>query len=246
MGNYFTDNISVFDLGNIDILSDQIELNSDLVNDSIRLGEILFHDASYCFQEWQACTGCHPNDARVDGLNWDLLNDGLGNPKNCKSMLLAHSTPPEMITGIRADAETAVRAGFRHIQFINIEEDKARAVDKYLSSLKPVPSPFLVKGKLSKNAKKGRDIFESQGCVECHAPPLFTNQMMSSIGPPDTYNGNNSWDTPTLIEVWRTGPYLYDGRCSTLDEVFDEDLHGLKSKLAPEDLKTLVEYVNSL
>ena len=41
-----------------------------------RRGEMLFHDATICFQHWQACASCHP-DARVDGLNWDLLNDGL-------------------------------------------------------------------------------------------------------------------------------------------------------------------------
>ena len=27
-------------------------------------------------------------------MNWNLLNDGMGNPKNVKSMLLAHATPP--------------------------------------------------------------------------------------------------------------------------------------------------------
>ena len=28
-----------------------------------------------------SCATCHP-DGRSDGLNWDLLNDGIGNPKN--------------------------------------------------------------------------------------------------------------------------------------------------------------------
>ena len=46
----------------------------------------------------------------VDGLNWDLLNDGIGNPKSTKTLLYSHATPPAMISGIRADAETAVRA----------------------------------------------------------------------------------------------------------------------------------------
>ncbi|MHC4147198.1 MAG: cell surface protein, partial [Planctomycetota bacterium] len=79
-----------------------------------RRGEMLFNDALLCFQSWQSCASCHPSDARVDALNWDLLNDGLGNPKNTKSLLLSHETPPAMITGIRENAEIAVRAGFRH------------------------------------------------------------------------------------------------------------------------------------
>ena len=49
-----------------------------------RKGEMLFNDAQLCFQGWQSCASCHPADARADGLNWDLLNDGIGNPKNVK------------------------------------------------------------------------------------------------------------------------------------------------------------------
>ncbi|MEE9368356.1 MAG: hypothetical protein V3V05_05780 [Pontiella sp.] len=55
-----------------------------------RLGEIFFNDAALCFQNWLSCATCHP-DARTDGLNWDLLNDGIGSPKNAKSMLLIHA-----------------------------------------------------------------------------------------------------------------------------------------------------------
>ena len=53
-------------------------------------------------------------------MNWDLMNDGVGNSKNCKSMLFSHVTPPNMISGIREHAERAVRAGFNFIQFFEI------------------------------------------------------------------------------------------------------------------------------
>lgn len=51
-------------------------------------------------------------------MNWDLMNDGVGNSKNCKSLLFSHPTPPSMISGIRETAEHAVRAGFKFIQFL--------------------------------------------------------------------------------------------------------------------------------
>jgi hypothetical protein len=56
------------------------------------------------------------------------------------------------------------------------------------------------------------------------------------------------WDTPTLVEVWRTAPYLFDGRASTMEEVFTVHRHGLgkKSKITAEEIDALVEYVNSL
>ena len=108
-----------------------------------RKGEFYFHDAGICFQGWQSCSTCHPGQARVDGLNWDLLNDGIGNPKNTKSLLLAHKTPPAMSMGVRETAETAVRAGIQHILFTVQPEEVAVAMDKYLKSLqaraKPAP-----------------------------------------------------------------------------------------------------------
>ncbi len=154
VGNYFSDNLNII---NLESLSGsevrKIDLSTGKQIDQARMGEIYFNDASYCFQSWQSCNGCHPNEARVDGLNWDLLNDGMGNPKSCKSMLLAHKTPPSMITGIRPDAETAVRAGFEHIQFTRVDQEITSAVDIYLESLEAIPSPYLLKGKLNPAAR---------------------------------------------------------------------------------------------
>ena len=147
---------------------DLITLNPGMAMDSVRLGELIFHDARYCFQQWQSCASCHPENARVDGLNWDLLNDGIGNQRNCKSLLLSHQTPPSMITGVRSSAEVAVRAGFRHIQFAQMEESKTRAVDLYLQSLEPLPSPHLENGKLSEAAVRGKALYTSTGCIRCH------------------------------------------------------------------------------
>ncbi len=109
--NYFSDNLSMINLENF--TEENIQLGEFNPTDE-RLGEMYFHDASLCFQSWQSCVSCHP-DARVDGLNWDLLNDGVGNPKNAKSLLLSHKTPPVMSLGVRSHAKLAVRAGFKHI-----------------------------------------------------------------------------------------------------------------------------------
>ncbi len=247
VANYFSDQIEIIDLDN-PVVADykDLVLNKNLSNDSVRLGEIFFNDATYCFQGWQSCNGCHPNEARTDGLNWDLLNDGMGNPKNCKSMLHAHVTPPAMISGIRPDAETAVRAGFRHIQFAQVDDSHARAVDQYLESLRPVPSPKLIDGKLSSLAKKGKAVFEKQNCVMCHPAPLYTDMKIHELGEVGQFDKQNKWDTPTLIEVWRTGPYLHDGRSASIKEVFAVEKHGIWSEISHDDIEALSEYVLSL
>ncbi len=214
-----------------------------------RQGEIFFHDATGCFQHWQSCSSCHP-DTRADALNWDLLNDGMGNPKQTKSMLLAHKTPPAMITGIRPNAEAGVRAGFKFIQFAVRPEEDAVAIDKYLKSVKPVPSPYLVDGRLSPAAQRGKVIFEDAKCASCHPAPLFANGEKYNTKTGIGRQENWEFDTPTLVEVWRTAPYLHDGRSASIEEVVTihnvDDAHGKTSKLTPLQISDLVEYVLSL
>jgi cytochrome c peroxidase len=227
-----------------------IKLGPDKALTAVRQGEIFFHDAALCFQKWQSCSSCHPGNARVDALNWDLLNDGIGNPKNTKSLLLSHRTPPSMGLGVRATAEDAVRAGIRHIQFAVRPEEDAVAIDEYLKSLKPVPSPYLVDGKLSARAQRGKVVFESAGCTSCHGTALHTDMMKYNIGTGKLLDKGKEFDTPSLVEVWRTAPYLHDGRAKTIVDVFKKhnprDDHGETSGLTDQQLDDLAEYVLSL
>ena len=54
------------------------------------------------------------------------------------------------------------------------------------------------------------------------------------------------WDTPTLREVWRTAPYLFDGRAATMKEVFEVYKHGIDKKISSKEADELAEYVLSL
>jgi YVTN family beta-propeller protein len=252
VAEYFSDTIAVVDLtaaegkpvGSI-ALGPTPELTPR------RRGERLFHDATICYQQWQSCASCHP-DGRLDGLNWDLMNDGVGNPKNTKSMLLSHETPPAMAEGVRMSAEEAVRSGLTHILFANQPEQDAADMDTYLKSLKPVPSPYLVDGQLSPTAERGRQLFESQrvNCHSCHPAPTYTDLKPHNVGTRGRNETSDRFDTPTLVEVWRTAPYLHDGRYTTVRELLVEGRHGLAGgrleALSQQELQDLVEFVLSL
>ena len=238
--------------------SNLIPLTEERSMTAERMGEYLFHSASLCFENWQSCSSCHP-DGRVDAYNWDLLNDGIGNPKNALSLLNSHRTPPAMSTGVRPSAEKAVRAGMQFIQFMEHDEANARAIDSYLKSLRPVSSPVLINGKLSAAAKRGKKIYKSFGCSDCHPAPLFTNLKKYNVGTHSTFDFTSDeegqpvpqteFDTPTLIETWRTAPYLHDGRYRTLEELFLNGKHGLQDIEKPlneKKINNLVEYVKSL
>jgi YVTN family beta-propeller protein len=249
---YFSDTLEAIDLGSAQpAVAAPIRLSHAPMTD-LRRGEMLFNDGSVCFQEWQSCASCHGPDARVDGLNWDLLNDGIGNPKNVKSLLLAHRTPPAMSQHVREDAEAAVRAGLRYILFAERPEEEALALDEWLKSLRPLPSPWLVKGKPSPAAERGRKLFSDRtvGCAKCHPAGLFTDLSPYDVGTRGKTDTVAAFDTPTLVEVWRTAPYLHDGSAATLRDVLTnankDDRHGKTSHLKPTQIDDLLAYLLTL
>ncbi len=251
--NYFSDTLTAIDLDGEHPKRETIPLGPKPRLTTARAGELYFHDARICFQGWQSCASCHPGDARVDALNWDLLNDGIGNPKNNKSLLLVHSTPPAMSTGVRESGEAAVRAGIRHILFTVQPPEVADSLDAYLKSLKPVPSPRLIKGQFSVAAKRGGRVFRDPeaGCTKCHVAPLFTDLKSYDVGTAGPLDRDvKEFDTPTLVETWRTAPYLHDGSAATLRDVLTtankHGQHGKTSHLTADQLNDLIEYLLSL
>lgn len=239
---YFSDTLNVVNLDDNSV--EWFALNPARKESLAQTGEKVFNDATHCFQNWQSCNGCHPGHGRTDGMNWDLQNDGIGNSKNCKSLLFSIQTPPSMISGIRATAMLANRKGFNFIQFAEIDEDLALAVDEYTRTLQPVPSPYLVNGELSEKAIRGRKVFEKLKCDVCHSGPYYTDLKMYRIGADVEFE--KGWDTPTLREVWRTAPYLFDGRAATMEEVFSVHKHGIDRKVSDKEIDELTQYVNSL
>ncbi|MDH4202835.1 MAG: cell surface protein [Phycisphaerae bacterium] len=248
---YFSDSLSVVDI-NPGISSEiqSYKLGTRIDRDPIRQGEMFFHDASLCFQQWQSCSSCHSGEGRIDALNWDLLNDGLGNPKNTKSLLLSNKTPPVMAMGVRPNSQIGVRAGIRHIQMAIRPESDAQAIDAYLESIEAIPSPYLVKGELSKEAQHGRMIFQKAGCANCHTPGLYTNMKSYNVDTGKGIDAGKPFDVPTLIELWRTAPYLSDGRAATIQDVFTlynpDDRHGKTSTLKQQELEDLSAFLLSL
>ncbi|MDT8300582.1 MAG: c-type cytochrome [Sedimentisphaerales bacterium] len=250
VAEYFTDSLTLVDInkttGNN---TTALPLGPTTQLTQKRRGEMLFHDASLCFQHWHSCASCHPGGARVDALNWDLLNDGLGNPKNTKNLLFAFRTPPAMITGVRENADDAVRAGIRHILFAVRPEEEVNSIEEYLQSLEPIPSPYLVKGKLSTSAKRGEKIFSKAHCDSCHKGPLYTDLQQHNVGTGDGLDKDRIFDTPSLVEAWRTAPYLYDGRAATIEEVIaiynPDDKHGLTSNLSVQEITDLANFILS-
>ncbi len=254
VADYFTDTLESIDPRKDQATSlVQYPLGTGQAMSITRKGESLFNDATLCFQGWQTCASCHTDDARTDALNWDLINDGIGNPKNSKSLLYSHATPPVMSLGIRENAEAAVRSGIRYIQFTTQPAEVPEAMDAWLKTIKATPSPHLENGHLSAAAQRGQKVFESTEarCATCHKGTYMTDLQHHEVGTAcATDKPGEPFDTPTLLEIWRTAPYLHDGSAVTLREILTtknpQDRHGRTSHLTPKQIDDLVEYLLSL
>jgi DNA-binding beta-propeller fold protein YncE len=253
VSEYFSDTIAVVDLQSVPPEAiGSIRLGPKPNLTAQRRGKLLFNDATMSFQHWQSCATCHP-DARTDGVNWDLLNDGLGNPKNTRSLIHVHESGAVMALAVRDTAKAAIDAGIARVMFAERPDADSDAIDEYLSSLRPVPSPRLVDGKLSVAAQRGKRIFfdRNVGCARCHPPPYYTDKRahdVGSAGPSD--QPGDRFQTPRLTELWRTAPYMHDGHYVTVKELFDKGQHGAIggniSRLTDKDIDDLTEFLLSL
>ncbi len=135
------------------------------------------------------------------------------------------------------------------------------ALASYVSSLNSFPqSPYKNSdGSLTEAAERGMRLFDDLGCGSCHAGQSFTNSATGSsydIGTLKETSGSRlgdpltGIDTPTLLGIWQTAPYLHDGSAETLEDVLiaenPNELHGETHMLNGDALDDLVKYLKQL
>ncbi|MBV9198425.1 MAG: hypothetical protein JOY83_01580, partial [Alphaproteobacteria bacterium] len=121
-------------------------------------------------------------------------------------------------------------------------DEQLYAMALYIYSLKPPanPNPF------DDRARRGKKVFEQQGCVGCHVPPLYTsNKLTPALGfrvPDDllesgdilnvsvgtdrtlameTRRGTGFYKVPSLRGVWYRNAFGHGGQAETLEEWLD-------------------------
>ena len=252
--NYFSDTLSAIDLSAPESPAVSIPLGPKQEMTAVRKGEFYFHDADLCRQGWQSCATCHPGEGRTDALDWLV---GRNQPRNTRSLLLSGQTIPVVIpTNIvqaqpmATNLDTAVRTQIKALLFTNLTDDIVLDLEQYIAALKPVPSPYLSHGRLTDAAKHGATLFSQTGCIKCHASNLFTDLGWHDVGTRVRFDKSAQFLTPSLVEAWRTSPYLHNGEATTIREVLTtfnhHDAHGDVSKLSKQELDDLCAYVLSL
>jgi hypothetical protein len=141
---------------------------------------------------------------------------------------------------------------------LNTELD---AIAEYVTFLDTIPrSPFRnADGTMTEEALVGEEIFLNLGCDFCHSGDDFTDSaldLLHDVGTLTAESGSRlgavleGLDTPTLLGIWQTAPYLHDGSAPTLLDVLTttnpDGLHGNTGALSETELSQLVAYLLQL
>ncbi len=233
----------------------RVDLNGPRDPTSVRRGERVFHDASITFQGQFSCRSCHP-DGHSDGLIWDFEIDGPGrNLLDTRSLRGVGDTAPFKWNGKNPDLATQCGPRFARVLTRSdpFPPDQLNDLVAYIESIRiPAPRPVgheaaLERGRalfLRTHTHAGMEIPVGNRCVTCHPAPLFSDRLPADVGT------GGPFDTPHLIGLDATAPYLHDGRAVTLEEIWTvhspEDTHGVTADLTKVDLNDLVIYLRSL
>ncbi len=249
-------------------------IDTEPLTETLLLGKQIFHDASDTRMTrtgYIACAHCHPAGDH-DGQTWDFTDRGEG-IRNTTSLWGRGNMAmgPFHWSGNfdeGQDFELDIRLHFGGSGYLDdsdwnavqdpLGESKADlspeldALTSYMYSLNMPSSPYIIG---EQEQVDGRNVFESLGCDDCHSGSLYTDSSLESmtrhdVGTLTSASGQrlgehlDGIDTPTLLGVWNSAPYLHDGSATTLEDAIQT--HTGYEDIDAETLATLVNFLESL
>lgn len=253
----------------------EIPVTENPLSETVLIGKKLFYSALQPMvgRRWISCSSCHP-DGEPDGRTWHNP-EGLRNTQSMGGMAWTHPIHWSADRDEVQDFEHTIRGPLMQGRGLirgKVEpslgppngqlSDQLDALAAYSNTHKISLSPFS-RGGLSDAAVRGRKIFNSAQtkCASCHSGSFYTDSQprdVEMIVRHDVGTGEEdpsekmgpAYDTPTLLGLYRTAPYLHHGKAATLEEILTkynkEDRHGVTSGLSPEERLDLVEFLKAL
>jgi YVTN family beta-propeller protein len=265
VAEHLADSVLAVDTASLKPLG-RIILGDGGLNDPIRRGERVFTKAAHTFQRQFSCRSCHP-DAHVDGLAYDFDGDGIGdNLLDNRSMQGVAGTAPFKWNGKNPSLRIQCGPRFARV-LMRTDPIPPQDLEDLVKFLEAQPPARTVHKRppgqgLTEAEERGRQLFfatqrpdgtplpRGRQCHTCHRPPLFSNRLLSDIASKGPFDSTNFFDTPHLLGVAATAPYLHDGRAKTLEELWTvyqtNDMHGVSSYMSKHQLNDLIEYLKTL
>jgi YVTN family beta-propeller protein len=250
-----------------------IAVTNNPLGQEILLGKQLFYTALQPMvgRRWISCSSCHP-DGEADGRTWHNP-EGLRNTTSLAGMAWTHPLHWSADRDEVQDFEHTIRGPL--MQGRGLIRGKVnpelgapnKGLSRELDALAAYSNTHIVplsphaKGGLSESAKRGKELFFSSttACASCHSGPYFTDSTpREKILRHDVGTGKDDptekmgpeYDTPTLLGIYKTAPYLHHGKAETLKEVLttfnSNDRHGKTSQLSAGQIDDLMEFLKAL
>lgn len=263
VANRLDDSISVVDT-RTNLVIRTLHLDGPKGITVLRNGEQAFYTSRYSFQGQIGCASCHI-DSTFDGLTWDLEPDGFGRDIVDNRLLEdIRDTEPYKWNG--GNPNLPMECGPRTEKYFwrseNYDDLTLTDLVVYVRHLPLRPNrwrqadgsvtPAQERGKAlfdRTTDKFGKPIAEANRCAYCHSGPKGTSQRSFDVGTKKPTDNGGLLDTPQLINVGLTAPYLHDGSAKTLEEIWTvfnpEDKHGRTNDLTKDELNDLIEYLRT-
>jgi len=265
-------NVMVFDAATMS-LRKKIAVTQNPLPKDVLLGKVLFYSALQPMvgRRWISCSSCHP-DGQADGKTWHNP-EGLRATPPLGGLAFTHPQHWSADRDETQDFEHTIRGPL--MQGYGLIRGKVNpslaapnkglsseldALAAYTNSHRFTLSPHAKDG-LNDSAKRGRELFfsETVGCAKCHSGPFYTDSqsghpsVLHNVGTGNDDPGEKmgpKYDTPTLLSLYRTAPYLHHGQAATLTDVLTTsntgDKHGKTSHLSKTQVADLVEFLKAL
>lgn len=253
----------------------RVAVTKNPLSEELLLGKKLFYTAlqPMSARSWISCASCHP-DGDADGRTWQQP-EGLRNTQPLAGLSWTHPLHWSADRDEVQDFEHTIQGKLMQGQgFVRRAlpdalgepiSGKSAALDAlaaYANSHKYSMSPFSKSG-LTESAKRGQQLFFSAQtkCATCHSGPImcdsqpraFTEILRHDVGTghdDPTELMEPKYDTPTLLGLYRSAPYLHHGKAATLKDVLTtfnpKDQHGVTSQLSNAQIDDLVEFLKAL
>ncbi len=235
-------------------------LGKDVLDPGIVEGRKLFFSATDTRmnnpQLGISCSTCHV-DAREDGHVWNTTEG----PRTTPSLIgksLGKTAPFHWNGEFATVSDFMLHTTRDRMGGTGPDSSVAQHIMAFIESVPSPDNPYKTETPAEVLAR-GHAAWDKAQCGSCHAGETLTDNKFYNVGTyavtgqvvdHQEFLFHSGLNTPSLLNIARTAPFLHDGSAPTLKARIligkDKNQHGLTSGLDPQEVDDLVAYVRSL
>lgn len=276
--SYLSRSVTVLDLVQLSVIG-EVPVTTETLEPAVLRGKLLFNSAAdprMARVSWMSCASCHA-DGGTDGVTWMFPDGPRQTPQlwNAARTLPWHwsaaldEAQDVEVTIEKIQLGLGLITGGEPLLLGAPSAGRSSDLDALAAYLErgirapAIPPPL-------SDISQGRALFASAGCVACHGGPQWTTSalpgpsgtldpddngmvdaLLHDVGTLDTRDvrGATGFDSPSLLDVGLTAPYLHNGSMPTLEALMTSghpDPIGHGNRLTPDEITALVAFLRSI